>query len=316
MSLTDRIYHDMFELILRGEFQPGEKFLTEQDAIERYKASRVTVRRAFAILEENRIISRKQKMGSVVNSSFSAFGGNLKTIAAVVPLYSHFVRNFLATLCDEASQRDVITILEPAATGEAQNEALIRLVLHGVRDIVIWGADRKLNMDLCLRLRILGVNLTFFDQIDPGNIADYVCLDNYAAVDELLNKAAGSGIKNIFYAFYKDDCIDTERERFEACREICKQRGWNFSANLPDCFPPESAIVAVNDENAVKVIHHNVPVFSIDGLEQCRQLGVTSYRQPMAELAKSCFASLLRQRKLGSNWRARRYRLRNGEPFV
>ena len=316
MLLTDRIYHDMFELILRGEFQPGEKFLTEQEAIERYKASRVTVRRAFAMLEENRVISRKQKVGSVVNSSFSAFEGNLKTIAAVVPLYSHFVRSFLATLCCEASKRNVITILEPAATGKAQNEALTRLVLHGVRDIVIWGADRGLNMDLCLRLRILGVNLTFFDQIDPGEIADYVCLDNYAAINDLLDKAAEINVKNIFYAIYEGGCIDTERERFEACREICKQRNWNFSTTLPESFPPDSAIVTVNDENAMKVVNYNVPVFSIDGLDQCRKLGVTSYRQPMDELAKSCFESLLRQRKLGSNWHARQYRLRHEDPFA
>ena len=44
-------------------------------------------------------------------------------------------------------------------------------------------------MDLCLRLRILGVNLTFFDQIDPGKIADYVCLDNHDAVIALLDQA-------------------------------------------------------------------------------------------------------------------------------
>ena len=113
MLLTERIYQNMFELILRGVFLPGQKFLTEQEAIDRYRASRITIRRAFAMLEAGHIISRKPKIGSIVNTQFTASGGDLDCIAAVVPLASHFVRNFLTTLCSEAATRNIITVLEP-----------------------------------------------------------------------------------------------------------------------------------------------------------------------------------------------------------
>ena len=318
MLLTDRIYHQMFETILRGEFLPGRRFLTEQEAMERYQASRVTIRRAFAMLEENRVISRRQKVGSIVNTAFAASGGELNCIAAVVPLKSRFVRSFLDTLCSEAAARDIITVLEPAADGAAQNEALIRLVLHGVRDIVIWGGDRKVDLDLCLRLRILGVNLTFFDQISPGGIADYVCLDNQDAMTALLNKAAEAGVRNIFLTAVRpqDMDVDTGRERLACCRRECVRRGWNFSTVLPETFPPESAIVAINDETALQMAGRGVPVFSIDGQEAARALGIVSYRQPMRELAQMCFRSLQRQRKLGGKWKAGQYRLKNEDPFA
>jgi DNA-binding LacI/PurR family transcriptional regulator len=315
MLLTDRIHRNMFESILRGEFLPGQKFLTEQEAIDRYHASRITIRRAFALLEKDRIITRKTKTGSVVNNSFSASGGELHCIAAVVPLASHFVRTFLSTLCSEAAKRNIITVLEPAADGKAQNEALIRLVTHGLRDIVLWGADRDLDLDLCLRLRILGVNMTFFDQIAPGGIADYVCLDNQEAIRTLLDKAAECGIKNIFFSDPDQRDVDTNKERKEFCRKECGKRNWNFSSVLPDTLPPESAIFAVNDEAAEKMLDRGVPVFSIDGLENSRRSGIISYRQPMNELAVKCFHSLQQQRKLGSKWQARQYRLKNEEPF-
>ncbi len=316
MLLTDRIYRDMFEAILRGRFLPGQKFLTEQEAVGLYHVSRITVRRAFAMLEEQHVIRRRQKVGSIVNTAFAASDGELKRIAAVVPLKSRFVRSFLDTLCSEAASRDIITVLEPAASGSAQNDALIRLVLHGIRDIIVWGIDRQLDMDLCLRLRILGVNLTFFDQINPGKIADYVCLDHRDAVLALLNEAAKHDVRNLFFANSENPDVDTNRERYRFCREECAGRGWNFSETLPERFPPKSAIMAVNDEVALRLPECHVPVFSIDGQEESRSRGIVSYRQPMRELAQTCFRSLFQQRKLGAQWQAREYRLKNRDPFA
>lgn len=316
MLLTDHIYQDMFESILRGEFPPGGKFLTEQESMDRYQASRVTVRRVFAMLEKEHVIHRRPKIGTTVSSSFAATSGELKSIAAVVPLKSHFVRSFLNTLCEDASGRDIITVLEPAVSGEKQNDALIRLVLHGLRDIIIWGIDRDLDMELCLRLRILGVNLTFFDQIDPGDIADYVCLDNHDAIISLLDQAGKHGVRNFFFADSENPDVDSNQERCRFCRDECQSRGWSFSGTLPKKFPPKSAIMAVNDEVALKMLGYHLPVFSIDGQEESRKQGIISYRQPMKELAQTCFHSLLQQRKLGAQWKARQYRLKNKVPFA
>lgn len=316
MLLTDHIYNSMFEAILRGEFPPGRKFLTEQEAIERYHASRITIRRAFAMLEKNHAIHRRPKTGSTVSSSFSASGGSMTRIAALVPLKSHFVRNFLSALCEEASERNIITVLEPAVSGRKQNEALIRLVLHGIRDIIIWGIDREIDLELCLRLRILGVNLTFFDQIDPGKIADYVCLDHHDAVASLLDRAEQAGVNSVFFADPDHLDVDTNLERHRICRKECERRGWNYSETIPEHPPAGSAIVAVNDEVALRLPDYGVPVFSIDGREESRQRGIVSYRQPMKELARTCFRSLLRQRELGAEWHAKQYRLKNRDPFA
>lgn len=314
MQLTEQIYQALFQAVLTGEFQPGQRFLTEQEAMERFQASRITIRRAFARLEESHIISRKPKVGGIVNSTFAAAAGALQTVGMLVPLDDPFARSFLHTFCREAARRDVITALEPAATGTEQNRAVMRLVLHGVRDLVVWGIDRELDFNLFLRLRILGVNLVFFDRIHPGKIADYVGLDNEAAVRLLIRRAAAEKIRHIFFA---DPCaldIDTSRERREFCRKACAAHQIDFTEGVPEPLPPGSAIFAVNDPAALRYLHCGVPLFSIDGTPEAQAAGIVSCRQPMEKLAKACFQALRNQRKQGETWVAHDHRIAPEEP--
>lgn len=313
MQLTEQIYQALFQAVLTGEFQPGQRFLTEQEAMERFQASRITIRRAFARLEESHIISRKPKVGGIVNSTFAAAGA-LQTVGMLVPLDDPFARSFLHTFYREAARRDVITALEPAATGAEQNRAVMRLVLHGVRDLVVWGIDRELDFNLFLRLRILGVNLVFFDRIHPGKIADYVGLDNEAAVRLLIRRAAAEKIRHIFFA---DPCaldIDTSRERREFCRKACAAHQIDFTEGVPAPLPPGSAIFAVNDPAALRYLHCGVPLFSIDGTPEAQAAGIVSCRQPMDKLAKACFQALRNQRKQGETWVAHDHRIAPEEP--
>ncbi len=316
MQLTEKIYQSLFKDILKGRFLPGQRFLTENEAMQRFGASRTTIRRAFAKLVDNHAILRKQKVGSIVNTKLAASEGKISRIAAILPIEDHFVRSFLSTLCNEAAKRDVITVLEPGSSGQQQNEAVIRLALHGIRDMVVWGIDRTLDLELFFRLRILGVNMVFFDRINPGKIADYVCLDNAGAMRALFEKATERGIRRVYFVDPTGLDIDSNHERLQCCRKECATHGIDFSTELPAIFPEYSAIFAVNDPTALMFAECGVPVFSIDGLPESRAKGIISYRQPMDELAKGCFKSLGDQRRLGENWKARQYRFLAQDPFA
>ena len=52
MYLTEQIHQQLFHEILEGKYQPGERMPTEMETAARFQASRVTVRRAYAILEK------------------------------------------------------------------------------------------------------------------------------------------------------------------------------------------------------------------------------------------------------------------------
>lgn len=54
--------------ILRGRLPPGDKMPSERDLCERFDASRVTVRRALRLLEDERLIVRRHGSGTYVGA--------------------------------------------------------------------------------------------------------------------------------------------------------------------------------------------------------------------------------------------------------
>ncbi len=65
-TLYNDIYNDLVAKIEQGLFSEGEKMPTEREMCSIYKVSRITVRQAFALLEEDGYLSRKQGKGSFV----------------------------------------------------------------------------------------------------------------------------------------------------------------------------------------------------------------------------------------------------------
>lgn len=330
MSLTEQIHQSLFHEILEGKYHPGERMPTEMETAKRFKASRITVRRAYAILEKAGIIVRRKRSGTSVSSNYAGSTEPISSIAAVMPLKDEFARDFLKTLCAEAAKENILTVIEPGAdNGSELSEAVIRLVSAGIRNIVIWGVDNSFDSTLFSRLRVLGVNMVFFDQIRPSSaFADYVGLNNKAAVHALMENAASKGISNFVYIGAGERPLDTNKERRSSFVAECKKRG--FSCTFSE-FPWEgnadpallrtckkqiqksgnnTAVVCVNDVIALKALSavpENCPVYSIDGKPEAVSKGIISYSQPMNQMAKCCLQALKQQCLKGEKWKASEY---------
>lgn len=316
--LNDRIREQLIADILAGLFPPGGRFPTEQETAERFNASRVTVRSAYGALEEAGIIIRRKRSGTTVAETFNTAGEVIRTVAAVVPLRDPFARVFLETFCSEAAGRNAMVLLEPdSSDGSAQNRAIFRLAANGVRNLVVWGLDRRLDFELFTRLRVLGVSLVFFDRIFPGAVADYVGLDNRDAIRALLDAARADGFRKFAY-FDTDLDVDSNRERRKAFLEFSGEP----ESSVVETTAPEGmagffragerkAILCVNDPRALAAAPLLPPecrLYSVDGTPEALASGIVSYRQPMRKMAAACFAALEKQRRGGANWQARELR--------
>jgi DNA-binding GntR family transcriptional regulator len=67
VQVYGRIAADLRDRIVSGEYQRRQRLPTEIELTRRYKVSRVTVRRALRVLQEERLISRRQGSGTFVN---------------------------------------------------------------------------------------------------------------------------------------------------------------------------------------------------------------------------------------------------------
>jgi DNA-binding LacI/PurR family transcriptional regulator len=316
--------------VLSGEYPPGSRIPTEREMAELSSTSRVTVRRAYERLEKAGIICRRPSAGTRVSSSFGgASGEGDGQVAVLASLRDPFALDFIAkvnALCDEADLVNVLAVTE--GSGEAQAEKAVSLAAKGVREMIVWGLDRSFDLSIYERLRVLGVNLVFFDRVEPGPSADYVGLDNADAAKHIARFAKEEGAVSAVYLDYATLDADGNRARREAVKEAFARLKTPFlaletpyparpkemkalaAALNASGAPAPRAAVCVNDALALALEPHledSVKLYSFDGSEEAFENGIASYSQPVHEMAAACVKLLEEQRRLGPKWRAGRH---------
>ena len=302
----------VFRSILYGDFAPGDRLPTERAMAELCGISRVTVRRAYDELARSGVLERRRGSGTFVAQPAGANAGAGNLTALLSSVGDPFALDFIRALERELAAADELLVLRLTdESPELEEEAAIELVGQGIRNLVIWPSGGSFPGATFARLRVLGVNLVFFDRMLPGDYADYVGLDNADAMRRLF-RVAGD-IRRPLFVGHADLVADSDRLREEAFAAECARRKleprilklprhgvWERPPELRDA----DAVFAVNDAMGLRLLPYagTVPVYGIDGLSY----RLTSCRQPMPELARAVVRSLQEQRRAGSAWRAGR----------
>ncbi len=320
----------IFNAILNGEYKTGERLPTEREISERLEVSRVTVRRAYGILEETGILRRRQGKGTYVTDA--GCRGNSEQIdqaAILTAIKDPFAMEFLESFQRELDSRDALCILKITEQDpEKEERAAMQLVSKGVKNMVVW-PSRNFHCDTFARLRLLGTNLVFFDRMLPGEYADYVGLDNDDAVKVLIDDAAGRGTQALVFVSHSGLDADSDKQREAAFVKYAKAAGIAHSigyvpwqgdvAAAADSqkgrwlAAERTAIICVNDLVAIdvkSVVGDKAMVYGIDGLSQALAAGITTIKQPFAEMAKKSIELLCRQQKLAGKWSSTRIQIK------
>lgn len=333
-NLTAEVEDTLTREIMLGIYPPGEIFPSEFDSVKRFNVSRVTVRRAYANLEKKGILVRKIRCNTVVNDRLVAATDPISMVGALLPLNHTFSRSFLNSLNQAGTKEKALIVLAPPfETGIKQNQVAIDMVCNGVRNLVVWGYDHGLALDMFQRLRLLGINLVFFDHVMPGKLADYVSLDNKLAMEMLVQKALQDGFRKLVFVNTDGLEVESNAERKASFIEICKKLKLEYSLKaLPwqkilndgaadecnDFFNSlkdsgETAIFGVNylvskaisDAAGGKGHYYTI---SMPDDKKCDN--ICSVVQPIAEMAEMCFELLRKQQEEGNRWKAKDIRLK------
>lgn len=324
---TSEVRLRLFNDILHGRIQPGERLPTEREMAETSGVSRVTIRRAYALLESSGIVERKQGSGTFVSTQVRGNPEKGDQVALLTTMQDVFVLQFINSLEQELSKRGALLVLRLTNEDAAQEERLaIELVARGIINLVVWPSGAGYAQQTFARLRVLGTNMVFFDRLHPGPFADFVGLDNRHAIEQLLAHAHAHGARQFLFLSHSELNADSDREREEYFTASCVARGWphriervpwrgdsyslvaeNIEAWAPRQF--KTAILCVNDDLALEVCkarQSNSLVYGIDGLPEALRAGVVTYRQPMAKMARQVIKFLFDQQLRAHDWQARR----------
>lgn len=332
-NLTGELEEILTREIMDGVYPPGGVFPSEFESVKRFQVSRVTVRRAYANLEKKGILVRKIRCNTVVNDRLTAATDPICLVGALLPLGHEFSRVFLGSLNQEAAlEKALIVLAPPFDNGEEQNRAAIDMVCRGVRNLVVWGTDHGIDLDMFHRLRLLGINLVFFDHVAPGNLADYVSLDNAHAILTLLDKAQADGCRRFVFLNTAGLDVETNNERERYFAEFCRERNlphelaalpWQemlangapgkcraFFDALP--APEETAIFGANAflvDSVRSAAGGRGNYYSISTRENAYAPNISNIVQPISQMAEQCFELLRGQQNEGTRWRAKEVRL-------
>lgn len=151
------VAENLYEKIRSGNLEPGEALPSEQKLADRYGVSRITVRRALEVLEDEGQVQRQHGRGTFVRSSPAA--GSLLYVGRT---HDHFYRDLYAALQRRAQQRGrSLASFSPEHEDERieKSDHLQELVQEAgaiICQTSCWGAVEDIIPTDCPAVRVTG----------------------------------------------------------------------------------------------------------------------------------------------------------------
>jgi len=328
---TERLRSEVFSQILHGDYGPGDRLPTERAMAEMAGVSRVTVRRAYAALEQAGILKRLQGSGTVIATELHANTDQPELVALVSAQLDAFSVESVIAMEAELAKRGSLLVVRLTDSPEAEEQAILDIMAKDIHHLIIWPQRAGRLSELTRRLRVLGANMVFFDRILPGPGADFVGLDNVRAATQLVDHAVAAGCTRLAFVNHDEEMVDSNRERLVGFERRCRKHGIPYEIHvmpregnrvpaarrlIETAYPwadgEPLGFVCANDSLARTVrsmCRPDSPVYGIDGVVEPHERIVT-ISQPLDRMAEKAVDLLFKQQGLGDRWTATQVRLR------
>lgn len=317
------------DFIFQGAYEEGGRIPAERQLAEQLDVSRVTVRRALELLEQDRLVVREVGSGTRVCLHNYGNMSSMDMIVLVAPAKNPFFAEFIAQFQEYAQKENSLLLYVEKPGKESLENCLYRLYGRGLHDVVIWLEDLAVDLEKLKRLRALGMNMVFFDTDRGFPYADCVTLDNEGAIRALYESLRDKGCTEIAYAGWdrKDIYSIARREKAYASvsgqREVFLHLPWGERQKSHDIVlarlssGPEGLPDAIicGDRECGKAVSgalgklklKQVRAAAVDGFPEARRRHVTVCAQNLERTVGEIYDCLRRQSREGEKWKARVY---------
>lgn len=220
-NLYLKIRRDICRKIYSGTYKDGDRIPPERTLAEEFGVSRVTVRTALSLLEEDGIVSRVQGSGTRIDMHYGAREQSDKDIITIVATaHNEWFSRFMDAFAARAEREDQLVLFKPKPAGTSLADCLFQLYEKGLRNVVLWKEGMELEDDQLRVLRGLGMNMVLFDTEEREAFADSVSLDNADAVRSLVDRLQKDGCRELCYVGWDRMDIGSLFVRESTFREI------------------------------------------------------------------------------------------------
>ena len=205
---------------LRNEIQMNlyrNTLPTEQELCARFAASRQTVRNALAVLQNERLIEKRQGSGSHIKNNISPFGEHLSI--AVIPTYisDYIFPGILREIEAVLSENNCTPLLYATQNQVSTERRILRTLLErNIPDGILVEGTRTAfpnpNLDLYNELISRNIPLVFFHGFYPELKGTFSVLDdNFNGGKMLVEYLYKKGHRRIAGVFKSDDIQGHQR---------------------------------------------------------------------------------------------------------
>lgn len=336
-NLYKKVKSDICRQIFDGTYRDGDQIPPERRLSEEFGVSRVTVRKALKLLEAEQIISRVQGSGTRVSMYYGAHEGNSDIITLVASAQNEFFTTFLDAFQTEADKQDSLVLYKQKFHRVPLERCLYQIYEKGIRNVVLWPENMRMDQEMFGILRGLGLNMVLFDTVDEGKYADAVCLDNEDAITKLHRQLKRAGCEKIGYVGWDETGIGSLRAREDTFKKLEKNgQIWHISYHYHNYLNALSEDMRRGTLNFMKdydgiiysvgelgiafesyaqdnsIIHKAGMIGVMPGAEE---LGIYMIEQNFREMSRQIFRCLQQQNRADSDWKASIYSIKGQQQF-
>lgn len=313
--------------IYEGIYKHGERIPAERQLAIDYNVSRITVRKALELLEEEDLIKREVGNGTIVQ--YHNFGNKtaMDMFALVAPSKNPFFSEFIAQFQKIAWEHDALLLYVEIPSHTSLEDCLFRLYQKNIRNAIIWSNDQVTDKGKLLRLRSVGMNFVFFDTDDGYPYGDCVHLDNEDAVKQLLKNSKRT-YENYLYVGWDKLEIRNVYKREKSFEKFCPNGKivhlpWkrnrmidekdlkSISEQLKHINNKKSFLLCGDGEIGKQLLKYlyeqkklEIQTAVIDDFEGAEKYSVSTYQQNLRKMAETLYKKIKSQSEKGKEWKA------------
>lgn len=334
-SLYQSVKKKICRMIFDGIYQDGDFIPPERKLSEELGVSRVTVRKALKLLEEEHIIERIQGSGTRVSMEYGARAGNMDIITLVAPAQNSFFSRFIDAFQTTAEKQDSLVLYKQKPANVSLEKCLFQIYEKNLKNVVLWLEDMELSAEALQKLRGLGMNIVLFDTSFESQYADAICLNNKEAISTLAKRLHNYGCKHLGFVGWDEQQVKSIRLREQTFRKlepdgpVCKV-AWEYHNRLEEIPATvihheleklqecDGIIYSVGELGILferiardKKMGHKAAM--IDDFPGAESLEIFTLEQDFSKMSEKIFECLKKQNQAESAWRAAVYQMKGLE---
>lgn len=213
--LYKKVIEYLSKLILAHYDEENYKLPTEAEIIRDVGVSRITVRKAYAILEDHKLIIRAKRGGTRINREISQKDVRSilhthnfaqtpvpvknKNIAVILPhIATHHVTSILSAIIDNRAS-ETILVDSSAMSLQIEQELIDKYIAMNVDGIILYPVDNEIYNPTILQLSTVKFPLILVDRLLPGLSLPYISSDHEDMVGQATNHLLELGHRHILY---------------------------------------------------------------------------------------------------------------------